>query len=92
MSDDFVKNICRTVGHEWKKNPDLFADECDRCGVMVSWMSSKASLKKIADAMAAPLKANLDYQAIGKKIYKVETWGDVPPIYDNDLPNQEPQA
>jgi len=91
MSDEFVKNICRTVGHEWKKNIENFSHDCQRCKESKPWNIDWQS--KIASAMTAPLKTTLDYQGIARKIIKVEEIksNDLP-IYDNDLPNQDSQA
>ena len=84
MTDQFSKDICRAVGHEWIKSPVEFADVCSRCEEKKSWMN-KDALSKIASAMAAPLKAKLDY-GISRKIIKTEKLeqGDFP-IYDKDI-------
>lgn len=88
MSDEFVKNICRTVGHEWKTNKETFQDECDRCKLTLRWNTKWQT--KIAAAMTTPLKTTLDYQGIGRKLIKIEPikMGNLP-IYDKDLPDQD---
>jgi hypothetical protein len=91
MSEEFLKDICRTLGHDWKKKLEYFQDECDRCKVTKPWSLNWTD--KLAKAMAAPLKTNLDYSGIAKKIIKVDVIKtDNLPIYDADLPNQDPPA
>jgi len=55
------KLVCRVVGHNW----DLF--ECKRCK-----KKNEGGLKKIAGAMAKPLKTPLNYSSIGRKFFKDE--------------------
>ena len=95
----FLDDICRAVGHEWEKDPNLFADVCSRCGAMFSWMDKAGSLKKIADAMSLPLKTAMDYKSVidtldarTQKGFKEDLIPGDLPVYDEDLPSENPPA
>lgn len=85
--DKFLKDICKTVGHDYAKSL-----ACQRCGKrrpLDEIFTSPAALKKIASAMASPLKSSLDYRGLPLlKVDKIEQ-GDLP-VYDSDLPPRKP--
>ncbi len=88
---EFFRNVCRSAGHEWFKDPNEFADVCTRCEEKKSWMNPSA-LSKIGSSMVAPLKAKLDYKEIGRKFIETEKLeqGDLP-IYDKDIDLDNPE-
>lgn len=87
MSEQFKKDICTAVGHEWEADLSSFTSTCTRCAEKKDW--SNEWIAKIGKAMAAPLKQSLDYNDLAKKIIKVEKIEQTDlPTYDKDLPDQ----
>lgn len=87
MANKLAEDICRIVGHQYKEESGLWSFICLRCG---QEFFGEDFNKRIAKAMSQPLKQNLDYEGIGRKLLKVE---ELPqndfPIYDKDLPAEE---
>ncbi len=76
---DFKRMICKIVGHNMK------VWHCTRCG----FEDTESGIRKVANALMTPLKRPLNYEGIGRKLFKTEKLDlGKDPIYDEDAPKE----